>query len=299
MRARIRRRERIRRITILVVVAVIAVSLIVGFYFALNTKSPYSSFVGKPVSASVLNAMSGVSDATLTTIGLPSGVRPPSAISGTPLTSNGKPVVLYIGGDYCPYCAVERWSLIIALSRFGSFSDLTYMLSSATDVNPNTPTFSFFGANYTSNYVSFVGVEEYGQDPNVVIQPLTTQQQQIISQYDTCTASGSSGGIPFIDIGNSYAVNCGAQSALDVAGKNWTDISTQLNNPSSNIAQLIDGAANSLITAICKVDGQNPSSVCTQSYATVTLSYAGAGNSTQLASMVATPALRTRATWSA
>jgi hypothetical protein len=46
-----------------------------------------------------------------------------------------------------------------------------------------------------------------------------------------------------------------------------------LNTPSSNVAQLVDGAANYLITAICKVTGQSPSSVCSQSYANVTLDY--------------------------
>ena len=253
--------------TILAVVVVIVASLVVGFYFALNTTSPYASFVGKPVSQSVLGAMSGVSDTTLSTIGFPAGVNPPVSISGSTLTSGGKPEVLYIGGDYCPYCAVERWSLIMALSRFGEFSNLTYMLSSPTDVNPNSPTFSFSNATYTSSYVSFVGVEEYGQDPNVVTQPLTSEQQSILSQYDTCAASRSSGGIPFVDIANAYAVNCGAQSSLNIAGKNWTEIASQLNTPSSNVARLIDGAANTLISAICNVEttlGKSPP-VCSQS----------------------------------
>jgi hypothetical protein len=294
-----KRRERIRRITILVVAIVIVVSLVIGLYLAFNTSSPNSAYVGKQISTSVLNALAGVSDSTLSTIGVPTGVIAPNAITGSPLTLNGKPLILYIGGDYCPYCAVERWSLIMALSRFGQFSNLTYMLSSSTDVNPNSPTFSFESASYTSNYISFVGVEEFGQDPSVVRQPLTSQQQSLVSQYDTCPSTGGSGGIPFVDIGNSYAVNCGAQSNLDIEGQNWTQIASQLNNPSSNTARLIDGAANTMITAIChlsSVVAKGPA-VCNQPYATEAASYVGSGSSGFATSLVLVPSFRQGPTW--
>jgi hypothetical protein len=32
--------------------------------------------------------------------------------------------MLYIGAEYCPYCAAERWPLVMALSKFGTFSNL-------------------------------------------------------------------------------------------------------------------------------------------------------------------------------
>ncbi len=34
----------------------------------------------------------------------------------------GKPEVLFVGAEFCPFCAAERWPLIVALSRFGHFS---------------------------------------------------------------------------------------------------------------------------------------------------------------------------------
>ena len=40
------------------------------------------------------------------------------------LTANGKPEMLYMGAEYCPYCAAERWAMIVALSRFGTFTGL-------------------------------------------------------------------------------------------------------------------------------------------------------------------------------
>lgn len=253
------------------VVAVIAV-LAVVYFVASAGINPYSSYVGQQVSGPVLLQMTGVSDSTLNSVGAISGVNPPAAISGSPLTSGGKPEVLFVGGEYCPFCAVERWSMIVALSRFGEFTGIQYMQSSSTDVNPNTPTFTFSGATYTSKYITFVPVEEFDRSGSIR-QALTSDQQALVTQYDTCSGRSSSGGIPFIDMGNTYAVNCGAQFNLDLSGDNWTQIASQLSDPNSDIARLIDGAANSLITAICKVDGGQPAAVCSQTYATVGLAY--------------------------
>src|SRR5712692_8559609 len=50
--------------------------------------------------------------------------------AGTLLTGNGKPEVVYVGAEYCPFCAAERWALSVALSRFGSFSGLHLIHSS-------------------------------------------------------------------------------------------------------------------------------------------------------------------------
>ena len=41
-----------------------------------------------------------------------------------------------MGAEYCPYCAAERWSMIVALGRFGTFSGLQTMRSSSTDSRP-------------------------------------------------------------------------------------------------------------------------------------------------------------------
>ena len=80
--------------------------------------------------------------------------------SDAPLTGpNGKPLIFYFGAEFCPYCAAERWPLIVALSRFGTFTGLSTTTSSSSDAYPNTPTFTFRAASYTSDYVSFQAVE--------------------------------------------------------------------------------------------------------------------------------------------
>jgi thiol-disulfide isomerase/thioredoxin len=280
IKANLRARQRRRRIMWISILAAVAALIVVSYFVAASLSDPYAKYIGLPVDSATMNALTGVSTSTFDAVGAPSGVSPPFNITGPLLTSGGKPEVLYIGGDYCPYCAVERWSLIIALSRFGNFSGLQYMLSSSTDVNKNSPTFTFTNANYTSKYVSFVAVEEWDRSGNVIQTP-TTEQSSLMAQYDTCASTGRSGSIPFLDIANQYVLNCGAQfnpscqplTPLCISGDNWTQITSHLNDPTNPKTQAMVGAANYLVSAICQVTGGKPSSVCSQTYAQQNLSY--------------------------
>lgn len=166
--------------------------------------------------------------------------------------------MLYIGAEYCPFCAAERWSLILALDKFGTFTGIEYLQSAPSpEAYPNTPTFTFRNATYTSSYISFVSVEQTDSNHNA-LQTLSTNQSAVMNAYD------STGSIPFLDIGNRY-VQVGTQyTPATFANANWTQIASQLDSPSSNFAMKIDGAANRLIAAICKVDGNLPATVCSQ-----------------------------------
>ncbi|HEV2390072.1 MAG TPA: DUF929 family protein [Nitrososphaerales archaeon] len=276
MSRRVRTGQRKRSNAIYIIPILVVVTGVVGYYIFTQsgTAGGASPLIGQPVSATVLNELSGVSMSTLNQIGKASSVNSPTATSGgTPLTLNGKPEVLYMGAEYCPYCAAERWAIIVAFDKFGTFTGIQYMQSSGTDVYPNTPTFTFVGATYTSQYVSFVTVEQADRSDQP-LQTATTQETSLLTTYDT------GGTIPFVDIGNTYAITSSqfVPSALRVgnvgtaAPYNWTQIASQLNNASSIPAINIDGAANRLISAICKIDGGAPSSVCSQS-AAQTLSY--------------------------
>ena len=98
---------------------------------------------------------------------------------------------------------------------------------------------------------------------------LSPSQQAIFTQYD------STQNIPFVDFGNRYLV-LGAQFLPSVlragntalgAPYDWSQVASQLNNASSPIAQNIDGTANRLISTICKIDGAQPQSICSSSFA--------------------------------
>ena len=188
-----------------------------------------------------------------------------ATVSGTPLTSGGKPEVLYMGAEYCPYCAAQRWSIINSLARFGTFSGLTTTHSSSTDADPNTPTFTFYGSKYTSQYVNFTSVEEttntvdkstgnYG-----TLQTPTSAQAQLGQSYDPA------GSIPFIDIGNKYA-QVGNLSPLQpslLAGKTWAQVAAAMNDPTSSLGKAIIGNANYMTAAICKLTSNQPATACT------------------------------------
>ena len=277
MSRRVRTGTRKRSNAIWIIPILVVVTGVVGYYIFTQSGASLGAscpLCGTPVSSTVLSDLSGVSMSTLNQVGKASGVNSPTSISGSgSLTLNGKPEILYMGAEYCPYCAAERWAMIVALDKFGTFTGIQYMESTSTDVYPSTPTFTFVGATYTSNYVSFVTVEQADRNDNP-LQTANTDETSLLTTYD------SGGTIPFVDIANSYSITSAQYlpSALRVGNSetgapyNWTQIASQLNNASSIPAINIDGAANRLISAICKVDGNAPSSVCSQSFAQ-TLSY--------------------------
>jgi hypothetical protein len=188
---------------------------------------------------------------------------------GTALTSGGKPEVLYLGGEYCPYCAAQRWAMINSLSRFGTFSGLTTTHSSSTDVDPNTPTYTFYKSTYKSDYITFTPVEEYtnyriGNTTNTnvgyqTLQTPTAAQQTVAQTYDP------NGSIPFIDLGNKY-VQVGNLAPLTPAllqGKTWAQVGAAMQDPSSTIGKAIIGNANYMTAAICKLTNNQPATACT------------------------------------
>jgi hypothetical protein len=168
---------------------------------------------------------------------------------------DGKPEFLYIGAEYCPFCAAERWSMVLALSRFGTFSGLALTSSTGNDVYPNTPTFTFRNASYQSNYLTLTTVETEDQQGHQLQTP-TAAEQQLLQRYD------SGGSIPFLLIGGKYTETGSGYQPDALSGKSWQQIAADLNNPSSGSTRATVGEANALTAAICQVTGNQPGSVC-------------------------------------
>ena len=136
-------------------------------------------------------------------------------------TATGKPIVIYVGADYCPFCASERWSLVVALSRFGTFRDLGLTRSSPSDVYPNTATFSFRGTSYASEWVELSTVETADRFGSPRERPDATQQASL-DRFDP------KGSIPFVSLADRY-VTIGAGYPTDVLrGKDWQDVTAGL-----------------------------------------------------------------------
>lgn len=183
--------------------------------------------------------------------------------STVPLIINGKPAVVYIGANYCPFCAITRWGLIIALMRFGNFSNLEYMTSSSTDVYANTPTFTFSNSSYSSQYVTF---DKYEEDAGG---NLTQIERTIIKnqQFNNPNVIGESKqSIPLVDFGN-FSIQVGADASPgDIQLYNWSYIVNQLPNPNSSITQAVMGNANIFTAQICKMTNNVPTNVCGQKF---------------------------------
>ena len=172
-----------------------------------------------------------------------------------PLTANGKPDIFYYGAEWCPYCAAERWALVAALSRFGTFSNLGLVRSAANDSFPNTATFSFNGSTYTSQYIAFSPVEVQNANRQQLQSP-STQQQQILSAYNPHLS------FPFIDIGNKYIANGASYDPGTLKGMTQQQIADMLKDPSSDQAKGILGSANVISAAICQLTNNQPANVC-------------------------------------
>jgi hypothetical protein len=257
-KADIRNRIFITGGSILAVVVVVVAFIIFKANQNAAQKGSGTSATGAALPASVIKDVTAVPATTLNAIGPGSTVsKAVTSISGSALTSAGKPEVLYIGAEYCPYCATERWSMVVALSRFGTFSGLRGIYSSSTDVDPSTPTLTFYKSTYTSKYLTFTPVETTTEDRNTRLQTPTAAQAKIWQKYD------SAGNIPFIDFGNKYLINQVTYDPAVLKGKTWAQIAAALNDKSSAIAKGADGSANVMTAAICKLTHNQPANVCT------------------------------------
>jgi thiol-disulfide isomerase/thioredoxin len=267
------------------VVVVVAALVIIKVASGSGTPSTDSS-TWQAASPTTVAQLTSVPASVFNTVGTTSPiaqVTPPQVpLKKLPLLTatdaNGKtvPEVLYMGAEYCPYCAAQRWSTIIALSRFGKFSGLGNMSSYSGDVYPNTPTFTFLKAKYTSSYVVFKTVELYTNYLNAAksfyatLQKPTTQEEMEITKYDTdkyitgLTAS-TAGSIPFLSFGNKYLVSGSSYSPTTLAGSTRAEIAAALDNPTSPVTQAIIASANYQTAAICSLTKGQPGNVCSSS----------------------------------
>lgn len=262
---------------LLVILAAIIVVIIVGDLrrgrSAANAESTDStaaavaSSQAHPVPPETMTALENIPDSIWQQAGTKDAAAPEFVGDGD--SARDKPVVLYIGAGYCPYCAAARWSMVAALSRFGKFSDLKLGRSSASDVFPNTPTLSFYQSSYASPYVAFESVEEASnvEGPDGKYTPLekpTPAQQALFEKYDAppYVSSQNAGGIPFILVGGKFMWDGSPYDPGLLAGKSQAAIAATLAQPSADAAVAILGNANVITASICAVNGGKPTEVC-------------------------------------
>jgi thiol-disulfide isomerase/thioredoxin len=268
-RAAAQRAEKRRRIlltggSILGVAAIVVAFVVIKLVSSGGTTTGPAT--GTALPASVVKQITNVPASTLQAVGKGTTVsKTLIPITGAPLISGGKPEVLYIGAEYCPFCAAERWAMAVALSRFGTFSGLRGIHSSSTDVYPSTPTLTFYKSAYTSKYLTFTPVETTTENKNTPLQKATAAQQALLSKYDVppYVSQQSAGSIPFIDFSNKYLISGASYSPQVLQGKTWSQVAGALSDPASPITQGAGGSANMITAALCKLTGNQPTTACT------------------------------------
>ena len=255
-----RKAEQRRRILIVGGSIGLVLVLVVALVLVKVLAKPAKQLGKGELPVAVQHQITNVPASTLTKVGtgqLQSSL-PIKGITDTALTSNGKPDMLYIGAEYCPYCAAMRWPMAVALSRFGTFGPLKGIHSSSTDVYPNTPTLTFRNQQYTSKYLTFTPVENEGEQ-HQPLQPLTKSQQALWVKYDTTNGSQ---GYPFIDFGNKAVLTGPLFVPQVLHGLTWAQVASKLKNPNDPVGSNITASANYMTAAICKMTNNQPGSVC-------------------------------------
>ena len=246
----------------------VVVLVVAAFIIVKLTSSPTKAAAEQLAPADVVSAVVNAPTSELAQIGTSAitATSYPEKVSGMPeLLDHGLPELFYYGSEWCPFCAAQRWAMVNALSRFGTFSHLGIVKSSSSDVYPNTNTFSFYGSTYTSRYIAFVPDEV--QDTNrKTLQLPTKAELGLLNHLDVApvvpNSSAGNYSFPFLDIANSYVQGGSSFNPGDLQGLTWQTIAGSISDPSSTPAKDISGAANVLAGAICELTHNQPSSVC-------------------------------------
>jgi uncharacterized protein DUF929 len=250
-------RARARRRWLMPIAAAGAVLAIVAGFAAVKLTSGTAAASESPAPQSVVSLVTTVPAAVLAHVRGGRTVTPLQTVKapGPVLSIAGKPAIVFVSEESCPFCAAERWPLAVALSHFGIWSHLGATRSSATDVFPDTATLSFRTASYRSSHLT-LRTTELTDNRGHRLQPLTPLDTTLIHGYDVppyVNSADQSGAVPFLDIGNRYILAGAQYNPQILAGLSQAQIASQLRNPASPVAKAIDGSANVIIAAISNV----------------------------------------------
>jgi hypothetical protein len=254
-----RKRAEARRRVLAALAAVTAVLGVVAALVAVKLTSTPARLVASesPASSVVVRQVTTVPAAVLTRVSQGREITPLQTVktSGPPLTLGGKPAIVFVSEESCPFCAAERWSLAVALSHFGTWSHLGSTTSSASDVYPGTATLSFRTAVYRSTELT-LRTTELADNAGRPLQAQTPLDSRLIAAFDVppyVNSADQSGAVPFLDIANKYILAGAQYNPQVLAGLSAAQIAGQLSDPASPVAQAIDGSAQVIVAAIDQV----------------------------------------------
>jgi hypothetical protein len=218
-----------------------------------------------PATPLIRAEVTGVPAAVYNAVGVTSPIVPvvaPEVLSAAPSSTgqSTRPFVLFVGTEYCSFCAAERWPLIAALSRFGNFGTLYDVESSPIDYAADTPSFSFFGTTYRSHFVVFhafeVRSDVLGANGYLPLMRISSSARALLDRYDPSMT------YPFVDIDNEVLLPQAELSPETFVATTRAQVAGDLLDPTNPVTQGIIASANYLTAAICAADGGQPAAVC-------------------------------------
>jgi Domain of unknown function (DUF929) len=177
-------------------------------------------------------------------------------VSDTPWPSE-KVRVFFLGAQFCPFCAAERWALVSALERFGTLTDYTPETHKAGLLGFRlVPTYDLRTAVYTSDYLTFSGKEIFDKD-NAPLDTLDADEQAIVDQFDR------PGTFPLLMINGQYAQFDSGFSPALIDGMDFDTLRKQLDSGErTDATNAIMSEADLITRYLCHSTGDEPAAVC-------------------------------------
>ncbi len=172
-------------------------------------------------------------------------------VSKDTMKRGGKLYVFFMGAEYCPYSAAERWSIVRALQKFGQWDGLKQTMSAARD-EPflNLPTYDFTKATYNSPNIEFASREIKDREFKP-LQKLLKTEEKLVRKFDQGKET------PFLFIGGRFVqVGSGFTPKIFI-GHTFRQTETELRKIESEIRKTIDDEAN-IISALMCIAGLPP-----------------------------------------
>lgn len=217
----------------------------------------------------IVQAVTHVPQSVFDAVGLQPNVAAPVILLGQPrLTFEGKPGIFYEAAEPCPYCAAQRWAFIVALARFGTWSELGIAQSASDDVDPSTQTFTFLRATYSSPFVTvrtkeILGNQVLSNGDYAPLQRPTPEETTLNDRYTSAKYFPANPGyLPFVDFGNRVVISQSSYDPYVLHGLSREQIAADLSDPTNPVTMDIVATANYLSAAVCLTDGNRPGTVC-------------------------------------
>jgi hypothetical protein len=252
---------------------ILAIALLGTLVLVRDNSAPSSSSTVETFNAasSSLVSMLDLPSSVYDTVGVTSPTNPVTPLQPTDSAAVWRatvaggpalPVVYFYGAEFAPYAGAQRWPLVLALSRFGTFSHLGLMQSSATTAFPDLSTFTFWEVGYSSKYVILQSVERYSSlNPTgaryLSLQMPDARQAAAVSQY-----SPGPDTFALTDVADKYVLSGSSYSPAVLDGLSQDQIAGYLGTPAAPLTQAVVTAANEISATICAVDGKKPGAVC-------------------------------------